>query len=158
MPILKNARHERAARERVKPGATQGSAYLAAGYKGTKQTASINAWRLFHRPDVVARVTELQAQAAEVAIAESGINRGWVIARLVDAVERAMAAVPVGDRKGKPTRLYRADVAGALRALELIGKELGMFVARSENQTRNYVISGEPLSTEEWIKRHVGPD
>ncbi len=59
---------------------------------------------------------------------------------------------------GKPTGVYRYDGAAANRALELIGKALGLFVERAEQANRNYVIRGEPLSDEELIKQHVTPD
>jgi phage terminase small subunit len=42
-------------------------------------------------------------------------------------VEHAMDAVPVLDMKGNPTGMWRFDSTGANKALELIGKHLGMF-------------------------------
>jgi phage terminase small subunit len=51
---------------------------------------------------------------------------------LVENVERAMQAAPVLDAKGNPTGEYRYNGGVANRALELIGKENGMFVDRKE--------------------------
>ena len=47
---------------------------------------------------------------------------------LVENVKMAKRAVPVFDREGEPTGEYEQQLAAANRALELIGKELGMFV------------------------------
>jgi phage terminase small subunit len=43
-----------------------------------------------------------------------------------------MQAEPVTDREGKPTGVYTFNAGGALRALELLGKQRGMFVDRKE--------------------------
>jgi hypothetical protein len=52
--------------------------------------------------------------------------------RLRENVERAMQGEPVLDRKGLPTGEWRYDGAVANRALELLGKELGLFIERRE--------------------------
>ena len=49
---------------------------------------------------------------------------------------------PVLDAKGKETGIYAYNGQVANRALELIGKELGMFVDRSEQ----LVWDGDPAS------------
>ena len=54
-------------------------------------------------------------------------NADWVLANLVEVVERAIQAVPVRDRQGAPTGEYQFNAAGANRALELIGRYIGMF-------------------------------
>ena len=56
----------------------------------------------------------------------------WVIARLEHVYNVAMAAIPVLDRKGNFTGEYKVDIAGANRALELIGKHVGMFQQKVE--------------------------
>ena len=48
--------------------------------------------------------------------------------------------------QGAEGRLRRANASIANRALELLGKELGMFVERSENRNVNYAISPEMLA------------
>ncbi len=61
-------------------------------------------------------------------------DRDWVLARLVEIVERAMAGEPVLARDGTPTGQTKYDGAVANRALELIGKLQGLFVEpRAEN-------------------------
>ena len=55
------------------------------------------------------------------------VSQDWVIERLVDNFERAMQVRPVTDARGKPTGEYTYHGAVANRALELLGKHLGMF-------------------------------
>jgi hypothetical protein len=50
----------------------------------------------------------------------------------VENVEKAMQAVLVLDNQGEPTGVYKYEGGVANRALELIGKEFGMFVDRKE--------------------------
>jgi hypothetical protein len=57
-------------------------------------------------------------------------DRDWVLARLVEIVERAMAGEPVLARDGTPTGQMKYDGAVANRALELIGKLQGLFAER----------------------------
>lgn len=85
-----------------------------------------------------ARVQELQARAADGVV----VDRQWVLERLMTVAERTMQAKPVLDRKGDPVMVetpsgglapaFVFDASGANRALELVGKELGMFVERKE--------------------------
>jgi hypothetical protein len=55
------------------------------------------------------------------------VTREWVIQKLAENVELAMEPVAVVDRRGIPTGEYRHDGSIANKALELLGKELGMF-------------------------------
>lgn len=50
---------------------------------------------------------------------------------------------------------YKYDGSVANRALELLGKELGMFVDRSENTTTIRDITEEPVTEKEWATEHV---
>lgn len=74
---LDNARHERACIERV-AGKTELQAFQAAGYKPDEG----NATRLFDRPDVKARVVELKAATAVVAVQEAGLEEAQVVREL----------------------------------------------------------------------------
>jgi hypothetical protein len=78
-------------------------------------------------------------------------TRQWVLARLVDNVERALQ---LGEAGGGETARGKYDGSVANRALELLGKELGMFTERSDNQHTPHDISDQPLTPEEWAKRH----
>lgn len=70
---------------------------------------------------------------AELAVepGESGpTDRGWVLGMLRLVVGRCLSGEPVLDRGGQPTGGRSSNVTGAIRALELIGRELGMFGER----------------------------
>ena len=65
----------------------------------------------------------------------------WVVARLVENVERAMQLEPTTDGEGKPTgeHVYQGSVAN--KALELLGRHAGMFPNRHEHTGKD----GEPI-------------
>jgi hypothetical protein len=46
--------------------------------------------------------------------------------------------------------------AASVRALELLGKELGMFVERHADVSAHYAISDKPMSLEEWALKYTG--
>jgi hypothetical protein len=54
------------------------------------------------------------------------------MAKLTENVQRAMQVEPVQDRDGNPTGQYIYQGGVANRALELLGKELGMFQPKPE--------------------------
>lgn len=84
------------------------------------------------------RKQEIQ-QAIDVRLAElskqSVVNAEYVRSRLKEVVERCMQQVPVmekirgegGKTELAPTGEYKFDAGGANKALELLGKHLGMF-------------------------------
>jgi hypothetical protein len=82
--------------------------------------------------DLVRAREEKTNQSTALAIKETGLSKAWVLERLRENVERSMQAKPVLDKEGQPTGEYRYEAAAANRALELIGKEIGMFVDRQE--------------------------
>ena len=136
MSVLKNARHEHFA-QLVAGGKTPPKAYVLAGYSKAGSAQSAN--RLLKDADVAARVEELRASVAEPsrerAIEKAAVDKAWVLSELVENVKIAKAAEPVLDHEGKPTGEYKTNIQAANRALELIGKELGMFVDRKEVRT-----------------------
>ena len=66
-----------------------------------------------------------------------------------------MQAVAVRGNDGKATGEYRYEGSVANRALELLGKELGMFVERHEVDQTTMVISDKPLTADEWEQRYA---
>jgi len=132
MPILDNAKHEAFAHAIAK-GTPQREAYKAAGYV-TKNDATADACasRLLSAGKIQARVAELRQAISTHTVEKTSVSKAWVIAKLVENVERAMQAVPVLDRQGNPTGAFTYQGNVANRALELIGKEYGMFIDRKE--------------------------
>ncbi len=115
---LKNQRHERFVLGLFE-GKTDGKAYKDAGYKPDRG----NATRLTANDSIQARLAFLQSQVAEEAV----IDAAWVTKRLVENVGRAMQAVEVMDSDGKRTGVYTYQGAVANKALELLGRNIGMF-------------------------------
>lgn len=136
MPILKNQRHEHFA-QLVSNGESATRAYVLAGFSesGARQNSS----RLMANDDVRLRIDSLRAtkekqhaKAVTQVVEEAAIDKAWVMAQLVENVRMAKAAEPVTDQEGNPVGEYRQNLAAANKALELLGKEFGMFVDRKE--------------------------
>ena len=96
------------------------------------KTINEKASRLLAEGKVRARFEALQGKVTERAVEKTAISKAWVIEKLVENVERAMQAEAVVDREGKETGEFTYNGNVANRALELIGKELGMFIDRRE--------------------------
>lgn len=141
MPALNNPKHEHFA-QLVAKGESATKAYALAGY--SEQGAAQSANRLLKTADVRARVAELQNAVAERAVEKAALDRTWVISKLRENVERAMEAVPVFDREGKESGVFTYQGSVANKALELLGKELGMFKDRIEHSGPN----GGPMEIE----------
>lgn len=60
------------------------------------------------------------------------MSKSWVIAKLVENVERAMQAQPVLDAQGAPTGEYEYQGNVANKALELLGRTQGIFIDKKE--------------------------
>ena len=151
----------------VAGGLTKREAYLQARNPNKpplKNDAAIrqSATNWMNIPKVATRIKELQQEMLQIkldAVRETeeqrALTRDFVIERLMENVNRAMQATAVLGPDGEPTGEYKYDGSVANRALELLGKELGMFIDRSENVNANYAISDTPATQEEWAKRHT---
>lgn len=134
MSVLRNTRWERFAQE-LAAGKSATEAYELAGFKPDRG----NAAHLQQRNVISQRVSELlfdrqqmAVKATEKAVEKLALTREWVLGRLVENAERAMQARAVTGPDGEPTGEYRYEGNVANRALELLGKELGMFIDRKE--------------------------
>lgn len=146
MQALKNAKHEHFA-QLVSNGETAARAYVMAGY--AESGARQNSARLMTNDDIRARIESLRAakeqqHAAAVTqvVKEAAIDKAWVMAQLVENVRMAKQAEPVLDQEGNPIGEYRQNINAANKALELLGKEFGMFVDRKE--VRSGPLDGLP--------------
>lgn len=83
--------------------------------------------------EVEAAVPQAEEGADEQA--PGGVTRDWVVVRLREVAERCLQAVPPPPAKaGDAPGVWKFDAAGAIRALNLLGKQLGMFSERVEHQ------------------------
>ena len=180
MPCLPNPRWEVSACE-LAAGRKRPDAYLTAGYqcKQRKQAAT-RAGTLFRaKPEIQARVLELQKELHASSVRQAGLDRTHVLEGLMDNHQRAMVTKAVMDRDGKPTGEYVYNGSVANRSLELMGKELGMFADTlkigtldgeienmSVEQIREFIrvasnevglrmVDMTPDQTKDWIKSNA---
>lgn len=106
-----------------------------AGYSA--KTARQQGQRLLTNVVIADAVREAQADLSE----RTEVTQDYVLATIVETVERCKQAKPVLDRKGEPVIVetpdgegpaYVFDPGAVLKGAELIGKHLGMFVDRKE--------------------------
>jgi phage terminase small subunit len=117
MPILTNSRHEAFAHG-LAAGKSIEAAFREAGYSPNSGNAS----RLNGNERVIARVAELKAliqNMRKLSTHRAVLTTEWVTEQLIGVVIDAKA-------RDKP------DLAGANKALHLLGLQLGMFVERKE--------------------------
>jgi phage terminase small subunit len=124
MPVLENAKHEHFA-QAVAGGSTLTDAAISAGY--SPASARQQGSTLCTKHDIAERIAELQATIIQVAVSESGLDKAWVMKKLEANVNRAMQAELVIDAQGANAGMYTYQGNVANKALELIGRELGMF-------------------------------
>jgi hypothetical protein len=75
--------------------------------------------------ELLAERQKQTAEATQIAVEGAGLTKEWVIRGLIQNAEKALKA-----KEGSPV---------ANRALELLGKELGMFIDRAEiSQTNEF--------------------
>lgn len=130
MPVLENQRHEAFAQALAK-GKTVDSAYQEAGFKPNRSNAS----RLNANDSIRERVAELQEMASERVV----LDREWILARLIENAKDHQKSNPSASNK----------------ALELLGKEVGMFIERQVTENHNYHISDSPMSEDDWSDEYA---
>lgn len=134
MAVLKNPKHERFAQELAK-GKSQAEAYVTAGFKPNRHNAATLA-RQQHILDrvefLLAEREEIHAQSTAKAVERVSLTKEWVLTKLVENAERALQAKQATNSEGEPVGDFKYEGSVANRALELLGKELGMFIDRKE--------------------------
>lgn len=125
MASLDNKRHERFCQEYVVDyNGTQ--AAIRAGYK--EKNARVQASALLTNPNILSRVHELQKDQLD----RLALSQDYVVLQLLETYKCCREPTPVmrydpSTGEMEETGMYQFDSKGALRALELIGKHLGMF-------------------------------
>jgi Phage terminase, small subunit len=108
-------------------------AYLAAGY--TSENARVTAYRVFNKPVVQARLAQLQRDRA--------MKNEVTIQQVISSLHRIAESA---EGEGK--------YAAAIRAFELLGKHLGMFIDRTE-ATVKHELNADVEQVEREIARLV---
>ena len=142
MAELDNPRHEEFAKLTA-TGHKRADAYLAAGYHTqTRKVATKRGVALFAMLEIKARVTEIETELHENSVRRAEVDREFVLRELKDVYQSCRAEKPVKNRQGHETGTYQFNAAGANRALELMGKELGMFTDRIMFENQDDVLEG----------------
>lgn len=125
MASLDKKRYERFCQEYVVDyNGTQ--AAIRAGYK--EKNARVQASALLTNPNILSRVHELQKDQLD----RLALSQDYVVLQLLETYKCCREPTPVmrydpSTGEMEETGMYQFDSKGALRALELIGKHLGMF-------------------------------
>ena len=122
-------RQEKFCLEYMKTGDPE-HAFKASGYKSKRLKAGAN--RLFEKPLIQIRLNEIREQALK----DIKVNAEKVIDRILEVYDAAM---------------QESDYTNANRAMESVGKHLGMFVDRSEQKVTQLTKGDEP----EDVKRDI---
>lgn len=109
-------------------------AAIRAGY--SERTASRIGPQLLGKTWVREAIEKAQAKRAR----RVEVTQDYVLSNLVEVVERTMQRAPVMDRKGEQVTdeegraVWTFDAKGANRALELLGKHLGIFTDKVQTE------------------------
>jgi phage terminase small subunit len=96
-------------------------------YGCSEEAARKNGSRLMTNDDIRSEIERRQQEINKKVEEETEISVKWVLDSFKSIAERCMTAEPVLDREGNETGEYKFDSSGANKALENIGKHLGMF-------------------------------
>jgi hypothetical protein len=106
-------------------------ATLAAHLAKHDQNLGARARAMCVQPEVKQRVATILAERQEkrlaVKMADIKMSSAIVTNRLTEVVDRCMQVVPVINRQGNAIGTYRFEPQAAVKALELLGLEQGMF-------------------------------
>ena len=132
MPVLVNVRHEIFCGLRAE-GKTATAAYVEAGYSAAGARA--NASRLIANENIKARILEIRTEITDKTVENAGLTEAFVIDSLRDIAKTC------GDPSSKAWRPQ-----AAIRALELLGKTLGLWIVQVDDRRRvNECGSAEEL-------------
>lgn len=129
-------------------------AAIRAGY--SERTASRIGPQLLGKTWVREAIEKAQAKRAR----RVEVTQDYVLSNLVEVVERTMQRAPVMDRKGEQVTdeegraVWTFDAKGANRALELLGKHLGIFTDKVRAEVSG--PDGGPVASE-IVVRFVEP-
>lgn len=152
MPKLTDKQKEFVRQYLVDLNATQ--AAIRAGY--SMKTAYRQGADLLQKTSIREAIEKAQAKRAQ----RVEVTQDYVLSNLVEVVERTMQRAPVLDRKGEQVTdeegraVWTFDAKGANRALELLGKHLGIFTDKIRAEVSG--PDGGPMASE-IVVRFVEP-
>ena len=152
MPKLTDKQKEFVRQYLVDLNATQ--AAVRAGY--SVKTAYRQGADLLQKTSIREAIEKAQAKRAR----RVEVTQDYVLSNLVEVVERTMQRAPVTNRKGEQVTdeegraVWTFDAKGANRALELLGKHLGIFTDKLRAEVSG--PDGGPVASE-IVVRFVEP-
>lgn len=152
MPKLTDKQKEFVRQYLVDLNATQ--AAIRAGY--SMKTAYRQGADLLQKTSIREAIEKAQAKRAR----RVEVTQDYVLSNLVEVVERTMQRAPVTDRKGEQVTdeegraVWTFDAKNANRALELLGKHLGIFTDKIRAEVSG--PDGGPVASE-IVVRFVEP-
>ncbi len=153
MPKLTDKQKEFVRQYLVDLNATQ--AAIRAGY--SMKTAYRQGADLLQKTSIREAIEKAQAKRAR----RVEVTQDYVLSNLVEVVERTMQRAPVTNRKGEQVTdeegraVWTFDAKNANRALELLGKHLGIFTDKIRAEVSG--PDGGPMASE-IVVRFVEPD
>jgi phage terminase small subunit len=134
------------------------AAYRGAYSSGKMKATTINrnAHELLKDSKISARIAELQKKVAE----KAELTAAWVIERLqrnaricLGEEKIKLSVLPKGADKPVEVEAHDRDPAAANKALELLGKTMGIFVERVETTNEQFVVGVDKPMTEDSFER-----
>ena len=129
--------------ERVADGHTKIAAYRAGGFPGKQHDAAVERRGLhfYERPRIRARIEELLKKNRKKITKDLGVSKEYVLKGLQENYERSIGARTIIDLNGQESQKM-VNGANATKALELLGKEQGMFVERHSFESLDEKLEG----------------
>jgi hypothetical protein len=128
-----NSKHESVLRAYLAdPERVGWRAYSKIYSNASRHTAETGWSQLMKKREFSKRLAQADEAALERTVEKVALTKQWVIDRLIENANRAMQYEEVVDRGGVGTGEFQYAGQVANRALELLGKQLGMFIDRKE--------------------------
>ena len=116
-------------------------ACMEAGYKqGLEKNPSYHKGlrsAMMRKPHIQLRVKNLIKER----VAHLGIDENWVIMNVVKVMNHSIGGTPIKDRKGEKTGAWMHDSRGSLKALEMLGNNMGMFQKKEKTREVRLILN-----------------
>ena len=115
-------------------GCNATKAYMSTYLKASEETAKVNGCRMLKNEHVHDYILKRQEEIQE----KTQVTQEYCVMNLKEVVERSLQHKPVMEfnkatGKLEPTGEYVFDSTGANKALELLGKTLGIYIDKTDN-------------------------
>lgn len=116
-------------------------------YGCSEEAARKNGSRLMTNDDIRSEIERRQKKINEQVEEKTGISVQWVLDNFKWVAERCMAPEPMYDKEGNIVE-WRFDSSGANKALENIGKYLGMYKDKGDSNVNATIVVQLPNELE----------